>query len=420
MSLRVREQAAGTTGQGQDEETRTRPDCDVVLNLAVQQLDQMKDSGLKDPWEVISLFGHTIFTSYKFDLVGLTDDYAIKNATVLRVLPEGWNDEKTFTFKYIHPEGSPNRSYLFKVRRSEDDAILHFFTVERQQNCETRLLETANVMVQDFVDVSRLPMAHQELSKDALRGVFKGDEKLHELADVLTENVTKIAPGIIIPVKPDSLPGDETDLSGPSWCGTEAAAGPPKEDRTQQDLTRSRLQDREGPLHRVSGRPYLVNDTLAAPHSHQRGPTPDFLPPRFDDEYGIFRPPGGQFDGRRSQGGPRQPNLGERDLYPQGLGPHDQIRPHIGPGLGPGGNGGMHPTPDDPLFAGRGEDGAFDPQAPPGARWDPLAPGQPRPGGGGRGGPRDNRGFPGPGGFGSGLGGGFGGGLGGGFGGGII
>lgn len=50
-------------------------------------------------------------------------------------------------------------------------------------------------------------------------------------------------------------------------------------------------------------------------------------------------------------GGQRRPlTIGERDLYPPGLGPHDPLR---GGGYGPGG-GGMHPTFDDPLFGGRG------------------------------------------------------------------
>lgn len=53
----------------------------------------------------------------------------------------------------------------------------------------------------------------------------------------------------------------------------------------------------------------------------------------------------------------------------------------------------MHPTFDDPLFAGmRGQGGGqgFDPQVPEGARYDPVGPGE---------GPRDHmgrgRGFPG-------------------------
>lgn len=56
----------------------------------------------------------------------------------------------------------------------------------------------------------------------------------------------------------------------------------------------------------------------------------------------------------------------------------------------------MHPTFDDPLFAGRGGRGeqGFDPQVPEGARYDPVGPGE---------GPRDHMrggrgGFPGGGG----------------------
>lgn len=85
-------------------------------------------------------------------------------------------------------------------------------------------------------------------------------------------------------------------------------------------------------------------------------------------------------------------NIGERDLYPPGLGPHDPLR--IGPGGGGfRGGGGMHPTFDDPIFGGQGGGGQYDPRAPPGARYDPVGPGDgppnlrggPRfPGGGGR------------------------------------
>lgn len=94
--------------------------------------------------------------------------------------------------------------------------------------------------------------------------------------------------------------------------------------------------------------------------------------------------------------------IGEQDLYPPGLGPHDPLR--MGPG-GIRGGGGMHPTFDDPLFGGRGGNGGYDPRAPPGARYDPVGPDDDPPMGamGGR--------FPGrgPGGGGGGGGGGFGG-----------
>ena len=132
------------------------------------------------------------------------------------------------------------------------------------------------------------------------------------------------------------------------------------------------------------------------------------MPPDFDDEFEMQR-------GARPVLLPGQSpyNIGHDDLNPPGLGPQDPFRGSFtGGGLPrPGGSGGMHPTFDDPLFTGQGGGNprapgqGYDPQAPPGARWDPLGPG---------GNPR----FPGPG---SGQGGNFGGGgFGGGFGGGGI
>jgi hypothetical protein len=144
------------------------------------------------------------------------------------------------------------------------------------------------------------------------------------------------------------------------------------------------------------------------------GPVPDFPPPGFEDEHQMNRPPPG---GLVMPGGRSPFNIGHDDLNPPGLGPHDPLRGSFVGGGGlprPGGGAGMHPTFDDPLFMGGGQGGGgypdqgYDPQAPPGARWDPIGPG---------GGPR----FPGPGSgrgnypFGGGGGsGGFGGGFGGG------
>ncbi|KAF6525571.1 hypothetical protein HZS61_011366 [Fusarium oxysporum f. sp. conglutinans] len=83
-------------------------------------------------------------------------------------------------------------------------------------------------------------------------------------------------------------------------------------------------------------------------------------------------------------------DIGHDDLNPPGLGTHDPLRGSFTGGVlpRPGGGSGMHPTFDDPLFGGQGGDGSsgFDPQAPPGARWDRTGPGDnprsPGPGGG--------------------------------------
>ena len=137
--------------------------------------------------------------------------------------------------------------------------------------------------------------------------------------------------------------------------------------------------------------PFSPAPDLARP---RRGaPVGDFPPPDFEDEYEINRPPGG---GLVMPGRPPL-NIGHDDLNPPGLGPHDPLRGSFVPGgipgglPRPGGGSGMHPSFDDPLFTGQGGHGGFgqpgfDPQVPPGARWDPTGPqGGPRfpPGGGG-------------------------------------
>ena len=97
--------------------------------------------------------------------------------------------------------------------------------------------------------------------------------------------------------------------------------------------------------------------------------------PGFEDEFETQRPMPGRFPGSGYG------NIGDRDLYPQGLGPNDPMRGGIGPGpsfggMGGIGGGGMHPTFDDPMFAGQGQGGrGYDPHAPPGARYDPVGPG---------------------------------------------
>jgi hypothetical protein len=169
--------------------------------------------------------------------------------------------------------------------------------------------------------------------------------------------------------------------------------------------------------------PYPAPDPLAAPRNNPI-PTADFPPPDFEDPYEVNRPPRGPAPAPFGGG---FGNIGQDDLYPPGLGPHDPIRGSFtggfgAGGIGPeglrrpggtgggggggrtGGGGGMHPTFDDPLFRGPrgdgGDDDTFGGQIPPGARWDPLGPGgQPPRFGGGRPGGRGG-GFGGFGGFG--------------------
>ena len=126
-----------------------------------------------------------------------------------------------------------------------------------------------------------------------------------------------------------------------------AAAPPERQPRPEREggrqPQRDPLRDDRFP---PQPQPHPFNDPLAA-EPRRPYPAGDFPPPGFEDEYEINRPRGGI-------GGERRPlNIGERDLYPPGLGPRDPLR-------GGGGGGGMYPTFDELTGAGGG--GGYDGQ----------------------------------------------------------
>lgn len=249
------------------------------------------------------------------------------------------------------------------------------------------------ITARDYVSQSALPLritldpaTGDENRADLpskLQAVFITPERVSDLASLVKINIIqRLVPRL-------QKDGYEEELESPDYRAAQEdanregrSAGPGRQPQQQQQPPPPLIPD--------PARPYPFDDPLAAP---PRRPIPagDFLPPGFEDELEINRPPraGG---GLRMPGDGRPPfNIGHDDLHPPGLGPHDPLRGSFVPGGGlprPGGmGGGMHPTFDDPLFQGLrgGHEGYdFDPQAPPGARWDPVGPGAggPRFGGG--------------------------------------
>ena len=126
---------------------------------------------------------------------------------------------------------------------------------------------------------------------------------------------------------------------------SEHAAAPPERrprpDRQPQHDNDPLRDDRFPPRPQ---HPHPFNDPLAA-EPRRPYPAGDFPPPGFEDEYEINRPPGGGGIGRPL-------NIGERDLYPPGLGPRDPLR-----GGGGMGGGGMFPTFDELAGVGGGGGG---------------------------------------------------------------
>ena len=319
---------------------------------------------LKDPFAAIGLFCHACMLAVGFRLIGLGEDHKIEaqsDPDNVQPLPREWNASSTYAFRYAHPQSS--LEYMLKVNRLGGKALIFGVGLGDDKTA------SFEIKAQDYT--SEASLKEEKTSSDntsALKNIFISHNRISDLASLMKSSIIqKLAPGI-------HKAGYEDTAARPEQPGRNEETRPPDYDPLRDDQPRPAL-------------PYPFNDPLAAaprrPH-----PPGDFPPPDFEDEYEMNRPPRGMPAGYQPFG-----NIGERDLYPPGLGPHDPLR--IGPGGGGyRGGGGMHPTFDDPLFGGNGGAAPFDPRAPPGARYDPVGPGDGPPNlrggsrfpGGGRGG----------------------------------
>ncbi|KAI2091291.1 hypothetical protein LOZ36_000938 [Ophidiomyces ophidiicola] len=349
---------------------------DHVLSLAASCLN--KDApNLKTAPEVIALVGHACMTAVGFRLIGLGEEQKIEPASKL---PKEWNATTTYSFKYAHEQSSMH--YLLKIIQLGNNAVISALALGDDK------ASSFDVPARDYISLSALPLSPSPDLAAALQFIFISSNRLNDLISLFRINVIqRLAPGL-------QKEGYEDSFQSASESRDREAARP-----------RTPPRDRDDPRHPAEV--YPLRDPLAAP---PRRPVPagDFPPPGFEDEYEINAPPRWLHAGP-PYSGERPLNIGERDLYPPGLSPHDPLRPHFGP---PRGGGGMHPTFDDPMFGGNGgQAGSFDPQVPPGARYDPVGPSDGRPFGRGLRRPMPGRGNPPTGnGFG-GFGGGFGGGI---------
>ncbi len=369
--------------------------ADSVLDYMVKSLPSPSSNSestslLKDPYAAIALFSHACMLAVGFRLIGLGEDHKIGQCIIMpnvtaaylqlveaqsdpqdaQPLPAEWDKSSTFAFRYAHSQSS--MEYLVKVNRLGSKALVFGVALGDDKTA------SFEIKANDFVSEGSIKEATSSSEKlSALRNIFISTGRMNDLSSLVKLNIVqKLAPGI----------------HKAGYEDTSSSVEQPRRRQETRPPERDPLRDDQPP----PARPYPFDDPLAAvprrPH-----PPGDFPPPGFEDEYELNRPPRGMLPGQQPFG-----NIGERDLYPPGLGPHDPLR--IGPGGGGfRGGGGMHPTFDDPLFGGQGGQGLYDPRAPPGARYDPVGPGDGPPNL--RGGPR----FPGGGGGRGGFGGGFGG-----------
>ncbi|KAF1943031.1 hypothetical protein EJ02DRAFT_433536 [Clathrospora elynae] len=333
---------------------------------------------LKNSTEAIALAIHAGMISVGFRLVGLGEDErreAYADAEQPRPLPAAWNASSSYAFRYAHAQSA--MEYLVKVNRLGAKAVVYALADGDDKTTHF------DITTKDYISESALPFSIPEGTStgdgaEKLRGLFISAGRLNDLGSLLKISVIqKLAPSL------QKQGYEDSNESGPQRGEPPDTSQPPNEPEPAQP-------------HPFGADP-RHNDPLAA-RPNYGGHLPEPIP-GFDDEHGVYRQPQGGFRNDRYP-----VDIGHNDLYPQGLGPNDPLRPHLAGGLprpGGFGGGGMHPTFDDPLFAGQGQPGGYDPRAPPGARYDPMGPGDPL---------RDNRGgqgsgFPRGGGFGGGFGG---------------
>ncbi|ODM20167.1 hypothetical protein SI65_05155 [Aspergillus cristatus] len=322
--------------------------ADNIVGIATSAL--RRDGGdqptLKNPYEAVALVGHACMIAVGFRLVGLGEEHTLESES--SSLPTEWNANDNYAFRYAHSQSS--MQYLLKISRIGNNVLVYALALGDDRTT------SFDIPVKDYISASSLPLASTADLTNALKEIFISTSRLNDLIGLFKINVIqKLAPGLYKEGYEDT---------------TQSLRETQQERPPQYDPLRDDTQPQPA-------RPYPFDDPLAA---GPRRPTPagDFAPPGFEDEFEIYRPPRGWPTGGGNLGG-----YGDRDLYPPGLGPNDPLRGGVGPGLGGGGGGGMHPTFDD-LFGGRRNGQGYDPQAPPGSRYDPVGPGGP-PFGSGRG-----------------------------------
>lgn len=365
-------------------------------------------SDLSSSYEAIALFAHACMVSLGFRLLGFHEGQRTESdcQSLAPRLPSRWNTSfNSHSFLYAHNQSS--MKFVIKVDRLGGQAELRGLGVGDER------IYRLEITARDYVSASALPLritirspspsssadsdetagasATEDRSDLAakLDKVFTSREHMVRLASLLKSNIIqKLLPGLqkegYEEHFDDQAAREDADRQG------RANAGQPGSSRDQRDPARN-----PGPF----PSPAAFRDPLAAPARRRSPPLGDFPPPGFEDEHEIYQPPHPYLRPGQSPYG-----IGHDDLHPPGLGPHDPLRPSFigGGGLPRPGGDGMYPTAGHPLFGGpHTPNSQWDPQNPPGARYDDPTGGGgtgPRFGGGRPGG--NNGGFGGFGGFG--------------------
>lgn len=332
----------------------------ALSEIMAKSLPKQPSPQLRNPFDAIALLSHACMLAVGFRLLGLGEDHRLGTDTAFpnldvwakltiieevtsetpdtQPLPRDWNASTTsdYAFRYAHSQSS--LEYLVKVSRLGSKAVVNGLGMGDDK------VHSIDILIKDFVSESSFPYTIPSESDNetalSLRKCFISAGRLTDTGSLLKLHIIqKLAPGLRKEGYEESAHAashntnqhDQDQGRGLPYPsrGEDPAHDPLRDDRLPPYAQPRPFQD---PLLGQPRRPF---------------PAGDFPPPGFEDEYEMNRP-----GGREGIGG-RPLNIGERDLYPPGLGPHDPLR---GGGLAPsggGGGGGMHPTFDDPMFDGR-------------------------------------------------------------------
>ena len=325
--------------------------ADSLSKYIIHSVPKDASPQIKSAFDAVALAAHCSMLAVGFRLVGLGEEHRIEassDPSEPRPLPSEWNASSgSYSFRYAHSQSS--MEYLLKISRMGNKAVVIGMGMGDDRTF------SFDVTARDYISEGNLPASpvsesrSEEETKRILQDVFISAGRLSDFGSLMRVSlIQKLVPGLHKEGYEETREGQSSQRQPPPGREPE---------RPNYDPLR---EDREPPA-----RPHPLHDPLAQP----RRPMPDPMP-GFEDEYETLRPPRGGFPGGV------MPRYGDRDLYPQGLGPRDPLYGGVGPGLGPQGVGGMHPTFDDPLFAGQGQRGqGYDPRQPPGSRYDPVGPG---------------------------------------------
>ncbi|KAF8543845.1 PI31 proteasome regulator N-terminal-domain-containing protein [Trichophaea hybrida] len=316
-----------------------------LIRASFPQVDDKTHQLLKTPHDAIAILVHACMLSVGFRLVGHSEDDNIEtpsDESEPKPLCSNWNSPGgSYGFRYSHTQ-SP-REYLVKINRLGGKIVINGMELGDDK------ISSFDITTKDFTSETFFPFTMDDTATKKLADIFISEDRIGDLANLVKSNIVqKLMPGLYTEEEKLRESAGERALPACQQPQTNIDRDPPHVPR-----------ENDNPY----GIPRLEGGRSSIP------PVGEVIP-GFDDEYEIIQPRRGY-----TPGGRNPLSIGADDLNPPGLGPNPPLR---GPFFGEeGGMSGMHPTADHPMFGGRGNGGGMRGglRAPPGARYDPVTPG---------------------------------------------